>query len=383
MADLRDVIRARQRIKHRKQVITGLVILAAVLASLLIYSKREIIFSGLEQISSPHSNLSAGTDGSFLLTVSGGVEYHAEFVNKDMFILCDKYLYIYDMDGSLVDSRQHAYSNAIMQTNQNKALTYSLGGVRFRIDNHKKMLYENQTEQPILFAVLGDDGRVAVVTESQTYACRLSVFDAGGKVIYTRDCVERLTDVSFTDGGCLFSTIGAENGELVTIVQSVKFNDSDIQWITQPLSALCMHIYALKDGGVFVIGDTKAAYYNDTGALVSVCDYTGTLMDFDFSEEKSAVLLKNEERRQSIMLLFSNFSTAPKSVVFDTICKTVKIQDDTVYLLDTGEIRGYSFAGKETSLFEIQDAYEKILRNGKYFYLLGYDRIERAGTDKN
>ena len=94
-----------------------------------------------------------------------------------------------------------------------------------------------------------------------------------------------------------------------------------------------------------------------------------------------AVLLKNEERRQSVMLLFSNFSTAPNSVVFDTICKTVKIQDDTVYLLDTGEIRGYSFAGKETSLFEIQDAYEKILRNGKYFYLLGYDKIHRTGIN--
>lgn len=381
MANLSDVIQARQRRKKRKQLIAGLLIAAAVLAALLIYSKREQIFSGLEKIGNPHSNLNAETDGGFLLTVSGGVEYHAEFVNHHLFILCDKYLYIYDMDGTLLDSRQHAYSNAIMQTNQTKALTYSLNGTHFRVDTQKKMLYENQTEQPILFAVLSDDGRAAVVTESETYACRLMIFDSSGKGIYTRDCVERLTDISFTDNGCLLSTIGAENGELVTVVQSVRFDNSDIQWTTQPLSTLCMHVYALKNGGAFVIGDTQAAYYDNTGALLSACEYSGTLLDFDFSEEKGAVLLKNEERRQSVMLLFSDPSAAPVSVIFDNICKTVEIQENTVYLLDTGRIRSYSFSGTEISVLGIQDAYEKILRSGKYFYLLGYDRIERVSAD--
>ncbi|MBE6876688.1 MAG: hypothetical protein E7496_08250 [Ruminococcus sp.] len=380
MANLDDVIQARQRRKRRKQLIAGIVILAAVLAALVIYSNREKIFSGIEQMGSKQSNLSAETDGDFLLTVSGGVDYHAEFLNNYLFILCDKYLYIYDSDGKLLDSRQHAYSNAVMQTNHGKALTYSFNGTHFRVDNQKKMLYENQTEQPILFAVLNDNGYTAVVTESEAYACRLSVFDSNGKSVYNRDCVERLTDVSFTDNGCLFSTIGAENGELVTVVQSIYFDDSDVQWTTAPLQTLCMHIYSLKNGGAFVIGDTKAAYYDNTGAVVSVFDYPGTLLDFDFSEEHGAVLLKNEERRQSVMLLFSDEKTAPASVTFDNICKTVSIQDNTVYLLDTGRIRSYSFGGTELSALRIQDAYEKIMKNGKYFYLLGYDRIQRVNA---
>ena len=380
MANLEDVIQARQRRKRRKQLIAGIVIFAAVLAALVIHFNREKIFSGLEQINSQHSNLSAETDGDFLLTVSGGVDYHAEFLNNYLFILCDKYLYIYDADGKLLDSRQHAYSNAVMQTNHGKALTYSFGGTHFRMDNQKKMLYENQTEQPILFAVLNDNGYTAVVTESEAYACRLSVFDANGKSVYHRDCVERLTDVSFTDGGCLFSTIGAENGELVTIVQSVRFDDSDVQWITEPLTTLCMHIYSLKNGGAFVIGDTKAAYYDNTGALINVFDYTGTLLDFDFSDEHAAVLLKNEERRQSVMLLFSDETAPPSSVTFENICKTVSIQDNTVYLLDNGRIRSYSFIGTELSVLRIQDVYDKVLKNGKFFYLLGYDRIQRVSV---
>ena len=381
MANLDDVLQARQRLKRRKRLMSGLLILAAVLTAVMIYSKRDKLFADLEKIGHSHANLSAETDGNFLLKVSGGVEYYAEFVNNHLFVLCDKYLYIYDLNGELKDSRQHAYSNAIMQTNQNKVLTYSFNGTSFRIDSAKKMLYENHTEQPILFAVLSDDGYAAVVTESETYACRLCVFDVSGKLIYTRDCVERLTDVSFTDNGCVFSTIGAENGELVTVVQSVRFDKSDIQWTTESLSTLCMHIYALNNGGVFVIGDTKAAYYNHTGKLVNLFEYTGTLQDFDFSEGRGAVLLKNEERRQSELLLFSDADSAPTSVTLDHLCKTIRIQDNTAYLLDSGRIRGYSFAGTELSSLQIQDAYEKILKYGKYFYLLGYDRIQRVSIN--
>ena len=381
MANFDDVLQARLRRKRRKQMIGGLIVIAAILVAFGIYSKRDKIFSGLEKIGTQYSNLSAETDGEFLLTVSGGVDYYAEIINHNLFVLCDKYLYIYDMDGKLLDSRQHAYSNAIMCTNQNKVLTYSFNGTHFRVDSQKKMLYENQTERPILFAVLSDNGYAAVVTESEAYACRLSVFDANGKSVYHRDCVERLTDVSLTDNGCLFSTISAENGELVTVIQSVHFDESDVQWITDPLPTLCMHIYAMKNGGVFVIGDTKAAYYNNTGTLVSAYDYNGILLDYDFSEGFGAVLLKNEERRQSVLMLFSDENLAPSSVTFDNICKTVSIQDGTAYLLDTGKIRSYSFSGTELSSLEIEDAYEKIRKNGKYFYLLGYDRIQRVTSN--
>ena len=109
-------------------------------------------------------------------------------------------------------------------------------------------------------------------------------------------------------------------------------------------------------------------------------EYTGTLQDFDFSEEHGAVLLRNEERRQSVLLLFSDETTAPISLNFDTLCKTVDVQKDSVYLLDTGRIREYSFNGTERSALHIQDVYEKTLKNGKYFYLLGYDRIQRVNA---
>ncbi|MDE6004007.1 MAG: hypothetical protein K2G88_01290 [Oscillospiraceae bacterium] len=378
MAKTADVVLLRERRKRRRRLFRMLIILLVVLLGALIYASREKWFPKLEQIGSKHANLSAETDGEFMLTVSGGVDYHAEFVDNDLFVLCDKYIYIYDMNGELLDNRQHAYSNAVMKTNDNKALLYSHNGTSFRVDSSKKMLFEQSLENSIWFGVLSDDGRIAIVTDSESYACCLYIYDITGNLIYTRNCLERLIDVSFQENGCVLATIGAENGEVVTVLKYVQFQDSDVQWTSEALPVLCWHVYSLKDGGAFVIGDTQTAYYNSTGDLINTYMYNGELIDCDFSNGQGAVLLKNESRRQSVLLLFSDSSAMPVTVYFDNICKNIKIQDNIVYLLDAGKIKSYSFTGTELNCFEISDVYEKILKNGKYFYLLGYDRIQRV-----
>ncbi len=382
MAKTVDVVHLRERRRRRKRLIRLLIVAAVTLMGALIYASRDKIFSSIQEISIQHAtNLKDESNGEFMLTVSGGVDYHADFVSNELFVLCDKYLYIYGTDGQLQDSRQHAYSNAVMKISRNKALTYSWNGTSFRVDDKKKMIYEAQTEQPIWFAVLSEEGYAAIVTESETYACRLSIFDSVGKLIYTRDCVERLIDVAFQgNSGCIFATIGAENGEPVTTLQSVRFDGSEVQWTSETFAALCLHIYTLEDNSVFVIGDTHAAYYNSTGGLISIYEYNGLLTDFDFAGNEAAVLLRNEERRQSVLLLFSPDMITPVSIPFDSICKTVKIQENAVYLLDTGTIRGFSFSGTEIFTMEVKDVFDRILKNGKYFYLLGYDRIQRVNA---
>ena len=48
------------------------------------------------------------------------VKDNYDLVNN-LFILCDKYLYIYGTDGKLKDSRQHAYSNGVMKVRNKRA----------------------------------------------------------------------------------------------------------------------------------------------------------------------------------------------------------------------------------------------------------------------
>ncbi len=386
MADTVDIVQVRLRKKRRQRLLRLLGILLAVSICIFIYAKRNVWFPKLEDIGTKYQNVrqneNADTEGYFPLSVSGGVDFYAEFIGNQMFLLCDKYLYIYGADGSLKDSRQHAYSNAIIKANDSRSLLYSHGGTSFRVDTQNKMLFEISTENPIQFAVLGKDNYVAVVTESATYACRLSVYDAVGKLIYTRDCVDRLLDVSMQDKGCILASLGAANGDLTTTLQYVSFDETEPIWSTEPFATLCQHIYALADGGALVIGDTRCAYYSSTGALLSSYDYTGTLMGFSFDENRAAVLLKNEQRRQSELLLFSEASAPPVSVPFNSIAKSVTVEGDTAYLLNNTSITGYAFSGEQLSSRAIEESCESMKRNGKYFYLFGYDTIDRISVNE-
>jgi len=298
-----------------------------------------------------------------------------------MFILCDMYVYIYSDDGNLKDSRQHAYSNAVMQTSETRCLLYSCNGTKFRVDTASKMVYENTLEQPILFARIGKNGYAAVVTASDTYACKLCIYDMSGKLIYSRECVERLLDVSLHENGCVFATFGAENGEIVTTLQSITFNGDEVLWATAPISTLCMNVYALSDGGAMVIGDTSCAYYSSTGALLYSYDYMGTLLDYTFNDERAAILVKNDERRQSQLLLFSKIAAQPTEISIPSIAKCVMIEDERAYLLGAKGIDSYTFSGEHKSKLEMTDSYERLMKNGKYFYLLGYDKINRINAN--
>lgn len=385
MAENMDVVRLRQLRLRRKRMMKLLLGLLAVIVCIVIYIKRDVWFPKLEGIGTKYQNITqnqnADTEGYYPLSVSGGVDYYTSFVGNNMFILCDMYIYIYSADGDLKDSRQHAYSNAVMQTSGSRCLLYSCNGTKFRVDNANKMLYENTLEQPILFARIGKNGYTAVVTESDTYSCRLCIFDANGKSVYNRECVDRLVDVSLYDGGCVFATLGAENGEITTTLQSITFNGDNVVWASSPIPTLCMNVYALSDGGAMVIGDSCCAYYSSTGALLYSYDYTGELIDYSFSDEKSAILVKNEAQRQSQLLLFAKIAAQPAQVAIPFIAKSVEIDDEKTYILGTQSIDGYQFNGELTSQLAMTDSYERIMKNGKYFYLLGYDKINRINVN--
>ncbi|MBS1325028.1 MAG: hypothetical protein HP044_03765 [Oscillospiraceae bacterium] len=68
-------------------------------------------------------------------------------------------------------------------------MIYESGGNKFRIDNKRKNLYTKKMEQNIIFARISENGNVAVITTSDTYICKLTVFDDSGEEIYSRNCV--------------------------------------------------------------------------------------------------------------------------------------------------------------------------------------------------
>ncbi|MBQ3567181.1 MAG: hypothetical protein IJA12_08375 [Oscillospiraceae bacterium] len=379
-----DIVSLRRKKKRRRQLTKFTIFALIVTLGITAYVKVDDWFPKLEGIGSRFqsvkSNNGDSADGNFPLSVSGGIDYQVGNLNDYLAILSDAYLYIYDQDGDLYDERQHAYANAMMQTAEKKVLIYESGGNNFRVDSRRKNLYSKKLDNTIVFARISESGSTAIITNSDNYACKLLVFDDTGNQIYSRNCVERVVDIAFNESstGCVLSTSDAQNGELVTKLISVDFNSEKDKWTSEAFSTMCLKT-CYDENGIFLIGDTKCAYYDSKGKQTLTYDYPSTLIDWDYSADGAALLFENETKRQSY---FTTINSKTKEICekeFDVAgSKCIQIAERYVYVMNKNGISRFGFKGTEETNISSENSYDGFIIIEDYIFQLGYDRIDRT-----
>ena len=378
-----DIVILRRRRKRRRQMakFIAFILLASIIFGL--YVKRDVWFPKLEGIGSRFQSVkSSGGELSgenFPLNISGGIDYQVGNLNGYLAILSDAYIYIYTEDGELYEERQHAYANAMLQTSGKKALIYESGGNKFRIDNKRKNLYTKKMEQNIIFARISENGNVAVITTSDTYICKLTVFDDSGEEIYSRNCVERVIDLTFNEDGtgCILATSDAADGEIISKIISVSFDSKKDKWTSDALNTMCLKTY-YDSNGILVLGDTKCAYYSNKGELLTSYDYPSSLIDWDYRDGKIAMLFENEIKRQNYFTTIDSEKREPNQNEFsNSSANCIRISGGQVLILSKEGIIKYDFNGGGEKNISSESAYEKFILIDNYIFLLGYDRIDR------
>lgn len=373
----------RKRKKRRRQIakLTAFLLLAAIAVTL--YLKRNVWLPELEGIGSKFQSVKSNGEqvagGNFPLNISGGIDYQTKELNGNLAILSDAYLYIYSDDGDLYEERQHAYSNAILQTAGKKALIYESGGNRFRVENRSKVLYSKKLDDNIIFARIAEDGTVAVVTDSDAYICRMIVYDESGNEIYSRNCVDRVTDLAFDDNsqGCVISTINAVDGNICSKIVSVSFKSKSDNWSTDNIDTMSVRLFR-SGGSIMLIGDTKCAGYDKNGALINEYTYPAGLKDFDYSDGKAVMLYENEIKRHSYVAAFDGSAKEPNVMEFsDNNARCIRLIEGNICVLGRNGIMKYDFGGGGDKQISAEGSYEKMIYIKDHIFLLGYDRIDR------
>ena len=226
--DSDDMIEKRKRRSKLRAFRNLLLFLLIVGFCGYLYVQRDMWIPKLEGIGSRYDSVTQndGTlaEGNFPLTISGSSSYQADIVDDTLFLLHDAYLDTYSLHGDSGDTRQHAFQNAMMCSGGKYALLYESGGTSFRLDTKHKNVYSKSVDNDIISGTVSDNGTVALITESSSYACSILVYDNTGKRIYQRNCVEYVVDIAFhkdNDGLC-FTSVQVENGVMTNFVMNDK-----------------------------------------------------------------------------------------------------------------------------------------------------------------
>lgn len=383
---VKDIGLLRRRKRRRQKMLKMAAFLALIVVGIGLYANRDRWIPKLEGIGTKYYSISQSkkskASGNFPLIISDGVNYQVGNIDKHLAILSDAYLHIYSDNGELIDTRQHAYNSAVLETAGKKALVYEHGGNRFRVESKYKTVYKKEIADNILFARISNDGVVAVVSSSETYVCMLTVYDDSGKEIYRVQSIDKIFDLSFKNDskGCITVTIDEDNGRMVSKVHSLSFSAETAKWVSEQFDSFAIKSFYTSEGGAFIFGDTKCAYYDNNGQKVSEYTYKDKLIGYDFDDGKVAMIFHNDQKRKNSLVTIKGPNADAAEISIDGQLKYVNVAGDYAYVMTNVDMKTYNFSGKQTKSKDISDTYDGFYKMGDYFFLLGYDRIDRLDT---
>ncbi len=380
----KDIYAMRKRKKRRKVLKQSIWMLLLAVTVLVLYQRRDSWIPKLETIGVRHqSQQNAGTvtEGNFPISIYGDKDYRLAETGGKLLVLSDSYLYIYETDGSLTAARQHTYGNAMMQTAGDYALVYENGGTRFRLETPAKSRFEKVLSDQIIFGRVSENGVTALVTASDSCACKMFVFNNKGQQIYERKCVERIADLAFhpDDTGCYAVRLEAENGVMKSVVNSYSFSGGDYIWSSQPLDMLAISVYNTSEGDIFILGDTRCCYLDANGIVKTSYSYPDKLVRGVFSGSAAALLLGNDETRTKTVVVLNGPSGSPAIRSYEKdVCDIGFVPEDEALLVQMRrEIETLSYQCNVLQTTPVTESYDGFLRIGRNLFLHNYDHIER------
>ena len=382
MYDADDIVDLKNQKRRRKRLRRFLTILLTAAVGTGLYFTRDSWYNKLRGIGEQYRTIvNSGelAEGNFPIEVSGGADYQLELTNKKVIVQSDTYVYYYDTDGKKLKRRQHTYTNTVLRAAGGRALLYEHNGNELSVEDEEQVYFtKTYANRLILFARISEQGYTAVVTTSDSYSCEIEVYDKRGKNIYKRQCIEKVSDLSFTEGskGCVLSYISAENGQLVTNVQEISFSESGEHWTSPGLNTFGLDVYGFGKGA-FVLGMDACGYVDSNGQISSFYTYDGEFKAGASEDGRSAVVVNNDDRRKYIMALFKGGSSEALIIDLEEPSIDVIIYEELAYVLCQGKIKAYDFDGGLRSIANISESYTGFERSEDHIFLKGYNKIDR------
>lgn len=334
--------------------------------------------SGTALDSSGNAELS---EGLFPISIESGSDYQMKAMGNYFAVLDDSRFFVYTTDGESIFTKQHSFANPILTVSDKKALIYDLGGNNLSLESKYKTIYEKTFDNTILKASLSSNDMAAVVTKSDKFLAELNIFDSTGKNIFTYKSYDsRITDVNFLpdNSGCVVTTLGASGGEVISGLIKFNFTSTEMVWKSDSTETLAVNTNIDNSGNIVIIGDSEYVYYSSDGTKLYEQSYNDDIVDYCYSDNLSAVLLENTMLRK-YSLVITNSSNPENSYTIELPEETSKLfaDGDFIYILTNSGIYTYNSMGQQISETKLTDSYDNFCKIGGYFFLLGYDEINR------
>lgn len=299
ISNIEEYRKKRKKKKRLKKLIAFLVILillgAIALTAFYFARPQEDEAGAADDTVSVDTGIEAN---GYPIAVGGSNPLDIKLCGKNVFLLTGNSVIAFNDKGKEVYNAHHGYSNPVMEVSSKRVLTYDKGGYQFRVDSNKSKMGSKQLSEKIVCGAVSSDGHVAVVTQTERYTIRLTVYDAVMQEILNWSVSDQvITGLDFNDSGnrCLIAAYTAESGRAGSVIYELDLAAEDPERFQVKLEdCLAVSVGYKSNGNIGVVTDRKAVVLDKEGSVKEEWEYTGTLTSFENSSDTGMLIFLSD-----------------------------------------------------------------------------------------
>ncbi|MCL1881579.1 MAG: DUF5711 family protein [Oscillospiraceae bacterium] len=395
--NINDISANRQRKKNDRNLLWIVVLAFFVIFVIVMAFNVERIVSPFEGIGERLGRRNISLELGFPVRLLGSADVIESSRDFDGFaLLSSTYIYIYNSDGGLSLSRRHGYSNPILRVAGNRALLYDQNARRFSVFSRNGLLFENETDERIVYANIGSSGEFAIISRDASHNDTIQIFEADNNWRYTkRFSSENVMQVEFTQNEHIITTtIGFNAGRNIFTVRrfDTRLEEIDGLWeatfdhsniVPVAININGDRTFVLCNGVLFVLD-------SNTGETIQIYEFRGNLIDHTFTDNQIAILVDDYTVGDVnvIMLNRNGELRETKSVLGGA--SQIELHKGNLTVLQPGVLTVFddsSIQNDESNMssdyinYSLSEDFARFIYLDDAILLLGYNTVERLDFD--
>ena len=286
-------------------------------------------------------------NASNFIAAFGGGSYPIELESNDTvntvvkgnyyYILTDTKINAFSKEGKLIYSYAHGFENPVLKTSSTRALVFDQGSNNAMIFTLNNLKSNISIKEKIINANIAENGTYALVTTSQSYVAKVSVYKKNDQLIYewfSSDDLVNNVAISPTGKKIAVTTLTSKTGQYSSKVLVLSFKSATPIYKKEYDNTLITAIDSSNSGGFSVI--TPECYNFISWSKFKIREYKNEYRATMFRSSKSGLIIvynrKNDKTDNRIVVL-SKKGKFKKEIKFKGIITDIALFSGQVYCI--------------------------------------------------
>jgi hypothetical protein len=392
---INDISAYRRRKKQEKTLISIIVFSFAAILVIVIAFNFQAIIGPFEGIAQRFGRQRSVSEGGFPVRLPGSA--NAIEVYDDGFVLLSPtYIYAYDADGAPKYTRRHGYSTPVTAVGGGGVLLYDQNGRRLSLYNADGLVFENESEDRIVYAAIGSESNIAVVYRSDVHTNYLAIYNSRGEWRFTkRFSGENVMQVAFAAGDrdIIITSIGFESGMLQHTVRRLDTSSDDEAGIWRTMlssggstpaseGVLTFALYARNDR-VFVLCESMLFVLDSgSGERVAYYEFRGILTDYAFADNRIALLVNDHTAGNTNLIVLDRNLRVLRVAEVAAGASQAELNGETATVLEPAAIVFFDDERASPERIALWEEFTRFIFIEDKLLVLGYNTVELlVGSD--